>query len=113
MSTTTTLTPPTELPNAKIVEGSDGLLLEIDGQIVPNYDATVHPFQEGDVVTGRVVRIDNDEVLVDIGYKSEGVIPSNELSIRKSVDYGIESLYGARDITSALHVLRAASGQPS
>ena len=32
------------------------------------------------------MRIDNDEVLVDIGYKSEGVIPSNELSIRKSVD---------------------------
>jgi small subunit ribosomal protein S1 len=32
------------------------------------------------------VRIDNDEVLVDIGYKSEGVIPANELSIRKSVD---------------------------
>ena len=83
---TTTLTPPTDLPNAKVVEGSDGLLLEIDGRIVPNYDATVHPFQEGDVVTGRVVRIDNDEVLVDIGYKSEGVIPSNELSIRKSVD---------------------------
>jgi small subunit ribosomal protein S1 len=86
MSTTTTLTPPAEQPNAKVVEGSDGLLLEIDGQIVPNYDATVHPFQEGDVVSGRVVRIDNDEVLVDIGYKSEGVIPSSELSIRKSVD---------------------------
>ena len=32
------------------------------------------------------MRIDKDEVLVDIGYKSEGVIPSNELSIRKSVD---------------------------
>jgi small subunit ribosomal protein S1 len=70
----------------KVVEGSDGLLLEIDGQIVPNYDATFAPFEEGDVVSGRVVRIDNDEVLVDIGYKSEGVIPSNELSIRKSVD---------------------------
>jgi small subunit ribosomal protein S1 len=38
------------------------------------------------VVSGHVVRIDNDEVLVDIGYKSEGVIPSSELSIRKSVD---------------------------
>jgi small subunit ribosomal protein S1 len=73
-------------PDAKIVEGSDGLLLEIDGQIVPNYDATFSPFEEGDVVSGRVVRIDNDEVLVDIGYKSEGVIPSNELSIRKNVD---------------------------
>jgi small subunit ribosomal protein S1 len=73
-------------PEAKIVEGSDGLLLEIDGHIVPNYDATFSPFEEGDVVSGRVVRIDKDEVLVDIGYKSEGVIPSNELSIRKNVD---------------------------
>jgi small subunit ribosomal protein S1 len=80
---TETLTPPTE---PKVVEGSDGLLLEIDGQIVPNYDATFTLFEEGEVVTGRVVRIDNDEVLVDIGYKSEGVIPSHELSIRKSVD---------------------------
>jgi small subunit ribosomal protein S1 len=73
-------------PDAKVVEGSDGLLLEIDGQIVPNYDATFTMFEEGEVVTGIVVRIDNDEVLVDIGYKSEGVIPSNELSIRKAVD---------------------------
>src|SRR3954464_7969150 len=72
--------------DARVVDGSDGLLLEIDGQIVPNYDATFAPFEEGDVVSGKVVRIDNDEVLVDIGYKSEGVIPSNELSIRKSVD---------------------------
>ena len=38
------------------------------------------------MVSGRVVRIDKDEVLVDIGYKSEGVIPANELSIRKSVN---------------------------
>jgi small subunit ribosomal protein S1 len=75
-----------ENPTAKIVEGSDGLLLEVDGQIVPNYDATMRPFEEGEVVTGHVVRIDHDEVLVDIGYKSEGVIPANELSIRKAVD---------------------------
>src|SRR5216110_3657092 len=73
-------------PEARVVEGSNGMLLEIDGQIVPNYDATIVPFEEGDVVTGKVVRIDKDEVLVDIGYKSEGVIPNNELSIRKSVD---------------------------
>ena len=73
-------------PNARPVEGSDGLLIEVDGEIVPNYDATLVPFEEGDVVSGKVVRIDQDEVLVDIGYKSEGVIPSNELSIRKSVD---------------------------
>src|SRR5712692_215675 len=82
MAATDTTTP----AGAKVVEGSDGLLLEVDGQIVPNYDATITPFEEGDVVTGKVVRIDADEVLVDIGYKSEGVIPAHELSIRKSVD---------------------------
>src|ERR1700720_4224972 len=75
-----------ENPQARVVEGSNGLLLEIDGQIVPNYDATFRAIEEGEVVTGHVVRIDKDEVLVDIGYKSEGVIPANELSIRKAVD---------------------------
>ena len=60
--------------------------VEVDGKMIPNYDLTFPTFEEGDVVTGRVVRIDKDEVLVDIGYKSEGVIPSNELSIRKSVN---------------------------
>ena len=81
-----TMTPPETTTDARIVEGSNGMLLEIDGQILPNYDATIVPFDEGDVVTGKVVRIDKDEVLIDIGYKSEGVIPNNELSIRKSVD---------------------------
>src|SRR3954453_16638801 len=84
MSATTE--PTTSTDGAKVVEGSDGLLLEIDGQIVPNYDATFTQIEEGEVVSGAVVRIDNDEVLVDIGYKSEGVIPANELSIRKNVD---------------------------
>ncbi len=59
--------------------------IEVDGQMVPNYDLTIPIFSEGDVVNGRVVRVDKDEVLVDIGYKSEGVIPLSELSIRKSV----------------------------
>jgi small subunit ribosomal protein S1 len=61
-------------------------MIEVDGQLVPNYDATLVSFSEGDVVTGKVVRIDKDEVLVDIGYKSEGVIPQGELSIRRSID---------------------------
>src|SRR6266496_3209482 len=65
---------------------SNDLMIEVDGKLVPNYDATIKPFEEGDVVSGEVVRIDKDEVLVDIGYKSEGVIPANELSIRRSVD---------------------------
>src|SRR5258708_5339951 len=63
-------------PTGSPVEGSNGLLVEVDGKIVPNYAATMVSFDEGDVVKGNVVRIDKDEVLVDIGYKSEGVIPS-------------------------------------
>ncbi len=47
-------------------------------------DKTVFQFKEGDIVAGTVVRVDPDEALVDIGYKSEGVIPANELSIRNS-----------------------------
>ncbi|MCZ7630396.1 MAG: S1 RNA-binding domain-containing protein [Microthrixaceae bacterium] len=41
---------------------------------------------DGQMVTGRVVKVDRDEVLLDIGYKSEGVIPNRELSIRNEVD---------------------------
>ncbi len=49
-------------------------------------DTTLTTFEEGDLVTGTVVKIEHDEVLLDIGYKSEGVIPARELSIRKDAD---------------------------
>ena len=49
-------------------------------------DRTIVDFDDGDIVKGTVVRVDKDEVLLDIGYKSEGVIPSRELSIRHDVD---------------------------
>jgi len=78
----------------RIVEGSEGFLIEVDGEIIPNYDLTMTVFGEGDIVTGNVVRIDKDEVLVDIGYKSEGVIPVNELSIRKNVNTSEEVTLG-------------------
>jgi small subunit ribosomal protein S1 len=86
MSEDQIVTPETQSEtNAEIIEGSEGYLIEVDGVIQPNYDMTMTLFSEGDIVSGKVVRIDKDEVLVDIGYKSEGVIPVNELSIRKSV----------------------------
>ena len=49
-------------------------------------DGTITDFDEGDLVTGTVVKIEHDEVLLDIGFKSEGVIPARELSIRKDVN---------------------------
>lgn len=49
-------------------------------------DSTISMFDDGDLVTGTVVQIEHDEVLVDIGFKSEGVIPAKELSIRKDAN---------------------------
>ena len=57
-----------------------------DGELIPDYESTFPEINEGEVVHGTVVRVDKDEVLVDIGYKSEGVIPVAELSIRRSVN---------------------------
>ncbi len=48
--------------------------------------SSVLEFDDGDLVTGTVVKIDRDEVLLDIGFKSEGVIPARELSIRNDVN---------------------------
>jgi small subunit ribosomal protein S1 len=50
------------------------------------YSATMVDVENGQLVEGTVVRVDKDEVLLDIGYKSEGVIPPRELSIRNGVD---------------------------
>src|SRR5215210_451986 len=49
---------------------------------------TIVEFDDGDIVKGTVVKVDKDEVLLDIGFKSEGVIPARELSIRHDVDPG-------------------------
>ena len=86
--------------SVETLQGGQDLMIEVDGKMVPNYDATIMSFEEGDIVTGTVVRVDKDEVLVDIGYKSEGVVPANELSIRKSVDPSEEVSVG--DVVDAL-----------
>ncbi|MEJ2887213.1 30S ribosomal protein S1 [Actinomycetospora aeridis] len=49
-------------------------------------DQTIKYFNDGDIVEGTIVKVDRDEVLLDIGYKTEGVIPSRELSIKHDVD---------------------------
>ena len=49
-------------------------------------EQTIKPFGDGDIVEGVVVKVDRDEVLLDIGYKTEGIIPSRELSIKHDVD---------------------------
>ncbi|MGH9206686.1 MAG: S1 RNA-binding domain-containing protein, partial [Acidimicrobiales bacterium] len=67
------------MPREVVVDDLDGMSLEdaIAGTIVE--------FDDGDLVNGTVVKVDKDEVLLDIGFKSEGVIPARELSIRHDV----------------------------
>ena len=50
------------------------------------FEKTFITFNKGDIIEGTIVRIDRNEVMVDVGFKSEGVIPSRELSVRKSVN---------------------------
>ncbi len=59
---------------------------DLSGGFESAIDGTIVNFEDGDIVTGTVVKVDKDEVLLDIGFKSEGVIPSKELSIRNDVD---------------------------
>src|SRR5947209_8687726 len=67
-------------PRQVVLDDLDGISFEdaIAGTIVE--------FDDGDIVKGMVVKVDKDEVLLDIGYKSDGVIPARELSIRHDVD---------------------------
>lgn len=72
----------TDIKNTSVIEFDDISEDEMNKMI----DGTLTEFDEGDLIDGTVVKIEHDEVLVDIGFKSEGVIPARELSIRKDAD---------------------------
>src|SRR4030042_5150041 len=55
-------------------------------ELIVAMEASLRDFKDGDILEGEVVKIERDVVLLDIGYKSEGVIPAKELSIRHDVD---------------------------
>ena len=78
--TTSTVQPSTRTPQVAVNDiGSEKDLLAA-------IDTTIKYFNDGDIVEGTVVKVDHDEVLLDIGYKTEGVILSRELSIKHDVD---------------------------
>src|SRR6476620_10182594 len=81
-STTTAVADPNAKGPAQVaindIGSADDFLAAIEG--------TIKEFNDGDIVEGKIVKVDRDEVLLDIGYKTEGVIPSRELSIKHDVD---------------------------
>jgi small subunit ribosomal protein S1 len=63
---------------------------ELPDEIVDDFEravaATVLEFKEGDIVEGTIVSVEAEGAMVDIGFKSEGLIPIRELSIRNNID---------------------------
>lgn len=52
------------------------------------FSEAMQDFREGEVVTGTIVDITDDRILVDIGYKSEGVVSTNEFSDPEALSVG-------------------------
>ena len=97
MSDTTTYEPNPEATEAVVVSDKPGGTMTSTGDMIVENDLTDEEFEAalegtikkmdtGAIIEGVVVKIDPDEVLLDIGWKSEGVIPIRELSIKMDVD---------------------------
>jgi small subunit ribosomal protein S1 len=80
MSTDTTAAPTSTTPQVAVND------IGSEEDFLAAIDLTIKYFNDGDIVEGTIVKVDRDEVLLDIGYKTEGVIPSRELSIKHDVD---------------------------
>ncbi|GGM71008.1 30S ribosomal protein S1 [Longimycelium tulufanense] len=82
MSTDTTTVPAANSDKQQVAINDVGT----EEDFLAAVDQTIKYFNDGDIVEGTIVKVDRDEVLLDIGYKTEGVIPSRELSIKHDVD---------------------------
>src|SRR3979490_797251 len=82
MSTDTTIVPAATPSKQQLAVNDIGS----EEDFLAAIDQTIKYFNDGDIVEGTIVKVDRDEVLLDIGYKTEGVIPSRELSIKHAVD---------------------------
>ncbi len=101
---TTPSAPPAPPSATAVLDAPDGVgTYDAEGNYVPRqitdhdieeqflddaYAATMVQVEDGQIVSGKVVKVDRDEVLLDIGFKAEGIIPSRELSIRNVIDPG-------------------------
>ncbi|MEX0698109.1 MAG: 30S ribosomal protein S1 [Acidimicrobiia bacterium] len=95
MSTETETAPPAPAPEDPVDPTGPAAIVATSAEAPPDdfdddFEAaiarTVKEFKEGDIVEGVVVSVDADGAMVDVGYKSEGLIPTEELSIRASID---------------------------
>ncbi|PYQ34519.1 MAG: 30S ribosomal protein S1 [Acidobacteria bacterium] len=70
---------PDKPPKPRQADGSDLENLGME-ELLNIYDKKISTFSEGDIVRGRVLKVTPGEVIVDIGYKSEGLLPIGEVT---------------------------------
>ena len=78
-----------DLPSTELDEKINAILTA-GGDLEERYESGAQDFTPNKVVTGKIVDIRNDEVVIDIGYKSEGIISTSELDNIDDVDVGDE-----------------------
>ena len=69
-------------------EALEAQLAEVFGAGAAEDSSTVATFEPDTILKGRVIDIVNDEVIVDVGYKSEGVISKSEFENPEEIDIG-------------------------
>ncbi len=89
-------------PGGTLTSGGDPIVENdlSDAEFEAALETSVRAMEEGRVIEGVVVKVDPDEVLLDIGWKSEGVIPARELSIKADVDP--KSIVEVGDVVQAM-----------
>ena len=56
--------------------------------MVNMYDSTIRDIKEGEIVSGKVLGVSRDDVIVDVGFKSEGIIPIGEFPMPLNIKVG-------------------------
>ena len=72
---------------ARFLDESDYTDEEFANQLAM-YDETLKSFEQGNIVSGRIMKITEDNVIVDIGFKSEGIINRNEFKDEQDIGEG-------------------------
>ena len=49
-------------------------------QALEEFERDMKPIAKDDFLTGKVIRVDNDGIYVDVGYKTDGFVPANQVS---------------------------------
>jgi small subunit ribosomal protein S1 len=79
---------PLTLPKWMDAHEMDDQSLQDYAQMIELYDETMKTITEGEIVTGRIVAIEGGDVIVDVGFKSEGAIPLSEFTEPEQIQVG-------------------------